>query len=131
VQTGNEPSAADEIWGRAIFGAERYAQWFMGILEIAGWGTRWVEFGAWALRLCCRCRIFVRRPPRTNRLLERANVAPRDTEGAKDRDWGTQTCKAFASSVLACSRPDVATDGCTRWRGANVVHPVESTIELS
>jgi hypothetical protein len=57
----------------------------MGILEIAGWGTRWFEFGAWALRLCS-CRIFVRRQPRTNRLLERANVAPRDTEGAEDRD---------------------------------------------
>jgi hypothetical protein len=43
---------------------------------------------------------------------------------------GLRPVRHLLHLMLACSRPDVATDVCTRWRGANVVHPVESTIEL-
>jgi hypothetical protein len=55
------------------------------------------------LRLCCRCCIFVQQQRRTNRLLERAKFAPRDTEGAEERESGARTCKAFASSD-ACTK---------------------------
>jgi hypothetical protein len=58
VQTGNEPSAADEIWGRAIFGAESmhgglWGYWKLQVGEHSGSSLgRGLEAMLQVLHLC-------------------------------------------------------------------------------